>query len=106
MSWIEEYNQRQYKQMLRSISLYEMGHESAGGLFNSLLLLSNCLEQVEQTWKNQLIQHAGILEEVYAYIRIEQREMTDDEKRLINNAIANLKGYITPLIEIIDTEVK
>ncbi|MBI5930902.1 MAG: hypothetical protein HY862_16450 [Chloroflexi bacterium] len=105
MGWIDEYNQRQYRQMLFSIELCESEHASAGEVFNSLIFLSNCLEGVDQQWKEQLIQIAGILEEVYSYTRIENRKMSDSEKSLVKESLHNLRAYIQPMLTNDDLEI-
>ena len=92
-----EYNQRQFHEMLASIADYEGGHTELSSLIGRLEGLLSCLQQADEGWCEKYRRSWGKLEDAYAdaiYRAQKNRAkvvLDSDDLRLIGEGLTELK---------------
>lgn len=102
--WKNDFDQRQYVLMGDHLHRYEEGRVDLGSLIAGLEGLLQCLEAVDEGWKDDFFSKWGILEEVYAVAldRAEHAAVPNvdtileepDNKKLIAQAIENIRRHL------------
>jgi hypothetical protein len=91
---MSDYDNRQYGRMLDQIRDFESKRIDLKHLINGMESLLCVLEEADPTWKAQFQSKWGVLEEVYAVALDRKRQITEDDWKLINTAVAGMKELI------------
>jgi hypothetical protein len=96
LSQISEYDDRQLRLMLSSISEYEAGKIALGHLVSNLEALQLTLEGQDLEFKAKFEPLWGKLEDTYAMMLYEERTAINDiDHQLITESLAELKPLIS-----------
>lgn len=108
MKNINEYDERQLRLMLKSLISFEKNQIDLSSLIGTLEFLLSVMEVVEDDWEEKFLNEVTTLESINAFMIIresgeEAPEISDDQNsRLINDAVSNLKALIKKEIVIPD----
>lgn len=98
---IAEQNQRHHQRMYEALASIpsEQDTRSIGFLIASLDFLLQALEGADANWKERFRKQWGILEEVNAFaLDAGRSSFSDEEQRLLNRALQDLKLLIEEVI--------
>lgn len=96
---MNEFDQRQYRLIKRSIEGFEAGNLNLRVLIDSLRSLVNILKEPEDEWKNLFNQEWWTLEEIYSIASDkEQTHLSANESNEVCDAIDNMKKLISRVI--------
>lgn len=98
---IAEQNQRHYQRMRETLAVTPSAQDthSVGSLIASLDFLLQALEGADASWKQRFRKQWGILEEVNAFaLDAGRSSFSDEEQRLLNRALQDLKLLIEEVI--------
>ena len=95
---ISEYNYRQINLMKEIIVQYQVGAIRIDQLISDLESLLNCLENINEEWKNSFCTAWEELEILYAFALYEnKKELTDEEIKTVFNVIKKIESLINEL---------
>lgn len=95
---ISEYNSRQISLMQDRIKQYKEGKIRIDQLINDLEALFNCLEELDENWKDLFLSAWSILEIVYASALFDNKTSLDDNDMIeINRGLKEIDILINSL---------
>lgn len=96
---MSEYNLRQISLMQTRINQYKEGEIRIDQLINDLQALLNCLEEIDENWKDSFLSAWSILEIVYAGALFDNKTNLDDNDMLeVNRGLNELEILINNLL--------
>lgn len=95
---ISEYNIRQINLIKERIIWYKNKKITIDQLVNDLESLLNCLENINEDWKNSFLLVWGELEDIYAFALYENKKQLDDKDiKAINESLVKIDSLLKEL---------
>lgn len=98
---MNDYNYRQYVQMLKALQVNKLDIDTLGHVTGSLEALLALLENPDKEWTEQFQSEWGVLEQVYSYNMVEgKKSLNEQETEWVTHSLENLKQLIQMKLEI------
>lgn len=92
---MNEYDKRQLDLMIKNINKYIENKIRLKDLIDNLRGLLDCLQTINQDWKNKFRSEWWTLEQIYAVKQYKkQKELSNDEKKMIHATLKNINDLL------------